>query len=421
VLPIEASPIRDGWVDACDGRIVAFGAGPPGAAVDLGRVAILPALVNAHTHLELSFLRGRVPPSTTFLEWVRTLLRVRREAAAVDPARIVGAAAAAIVEACSSGTGVFGDVANTTATVPLLKAAGVSARVFFEILGFNASDPSALVRAARTTIEAAARHAGAALPAPAAARLSDRVSVSLAPHAPYSVSPALFQSIRADLDAHPDNRTTVHLGESPEEVEFLRTGTGPWRALLGELGVWNDTWCPPATSPARYLNDLGFLGPRVAAVHGVQFTAGDVAVLRARNTAVIVCPRSNRHVGVGLPPLASFYDAGLRVAVGTDSLASVDDLNLFTELAEMRRAAPTVSARRLLESATATGAHVLGLDADHGTLRPGTRADLIAVAVPEGIEDVEDVEEYLVSGLTPDRVSWVTAFDDGLHARGVRA
>jgi cytosine/adenosine deaminase-related metal-dependent hydrolase len=396
-------PVRNGWVECHRGRIVATGRGPAARStgslaedeLDLGSAALLPALVNAHTHLELSVLRGRVPPSSSLPEWVRTLLRVRQETTAADPSAIARAAGEAITEARRAGTGVLGDVANTPITLPLLSAAGVSARVFFELLGFNAPDPPGLVRAARTTIEAVQ----------AATQRSDRVSVALAPHAPYSVSPGLFQAIRADLDAHPHDASSVHLGESPEEVEFIRAGTGPWRALLDELGAWNAGWRPTGTSPVQYLDSMGFLGSRVAVIHGVQFTSADLEILRRRETAVITCPRSNEHVGVGLPPIAAFYAAGLRLAVGTDSLASVADLNLFSELAVMRRAAPAVSARRLLESATAVGAAVLGFAGEHGTLDPGTRADLIAVAVPDEIDDARDVEEYLLTGIRPEQVS----------------
>jgi cytosine/adenosine deaminase-related metal-dependent hydrolase len=231
------------------------------------------------------------------------------------------------------------------------------------------------------------------------------VRVSLAPHAPYSVSPGLFGAIRADLDGHPGQVTTVHLGESPEEVEFIRRGTGPWRALLEELGVWTDAWEPAGTSPVEYLERLGFLDRRVLAVHGVQFDGDDLDRLRSRGMTIVSCPRSNQHVGVGAPPLEAFYAMDVKVAFGTDSLASAPDLNLFSELAEARRLAPRVAARALLESATCRGAAALGFGDDFGTIEGGKRAALIAVRMPA---KVDDVEEYLLSGITPADVSWVS-------------
>jgi cytosine/adenosine deaminase-related metal-dependent hydrolase len=139
-------------------------------------------------------------------------------------------------------------------------------------------------------------------------------------------------------------------------------------------------------------------------VHGVQFLGEDLARLRAIGATLVSCPRSNVHVGVGSPPLEAFYAMDVDVAFGTDSLASVTDLDMFAELAEARRIAPRVPARRLLESATLLGARALRFDADFGSLEPGRRAAVLAVRVPEG---VADVEEYLVSGVPSESVVWL--------------
>ena len=119
---------------------------------------------------------------------------------------------------------------------------------------------------------------------------------------------------------------------------------------------------------------------------------------------MVTCPRSNGHTGAGAPPITEFYEADVRVAVGTDSLASAPDLNVFAELATMRALAPTVPANTLLESATIQGARALGFDADYGTLDPGKLARFIAVDIPGPIDDVE---EYLVSGIQPEQVHWI--------------
>jgi cytosine/adenosine deaminase-related metal-dependent hydrolase len=154
----------------------------------------------------------------------------------------------------------------------------------------------------------------------------------------------------------------------------------------------------------QYLDDCGFLHGRVLAVHGVQMSRHDLARLAAHGTTLVTCPRSNGHTGAGAPPLADFYASGVRVAVGTDSLASAPDLNVFAELATMRALAPHVPAAALLESATREGARALGLDADFGSIEPGKRARLLAVAIPP---DMDDVEEYLLSGIGPEQISWI--------------
>ena len=391
VLPISAPPIRNGFVTLEGARITAVGDRAPADAASLGSVAILPALVNAHTHLELSYLHGRVPPSTSFNDWVMVLMALRRDHP--DPAApaIIEAARHAIAHARASGTGLFGDVSNTLVTVPLLRDAGMAAHVFYELIGFSHPDPVGRVREARAAADAVAINAGG-------------VRVSLAPHAPYSVSAELFIAIRSDVDAHPDSVTTVHLGESAAEVELLRQGSGPARVMLERLGVWSNEWQIPGVSPSEYVAALDFLGADSLVVHGVQFTREDLARVKTAGSPLVSCPRSNAYVGVGAPPLESFYASGVPVAFGTDSLASVADLNMFAELAEARRIAPTVSARELLRSATLTGAQALRYDDDYGSIAAGKRAALIAVRVPP---DVVDVEEYLVAGIEPDAIAWL--------------
>ncbi|MDP2053546.1 MAG: amidohydrolase family protein, partial [Acidobacteriota bacterium] len=280
------------------------------------------------------------------------------------------------------GTVAVGDISNSLASPPLLTAAGLAGIVFHELLGFNDRD-------------------GAGVERTRAARADAVGCVSLAPHAPYSTSPELFQAIRAEVGASACPIMSVHLGESPEETELLATGTGPWRSMLELIGVWRDDWAVPGCGPVEYLDRLGVIDARTLVVHGVQFDDAALARLAAIGATLVTCPRSNQWVGVGLPPIQRFYDSGVPVAIGTDSLASVDDLNLFSELKTMRAIAPGVPASKLLESATLTGARALGLDADLGSLTPGKRAQIIAIELPG---PVDDIEEYLVSGINPARI-----------------
>jgi cytosine/adenosine deaminase-related metal-dependent hydrolase len=403
VLPITEPPLRNGWVAVENGVITGIGRvgapgtpgtlGTRGTTTDLGNVAVLPALVNAHTHLELSYLAGVVPPAAQFLDWIRAVMAARRGYPDARDPVIVSAARTAVAAARASGTGLVGDISNTLVTVPLLQEAGMCAHVFYELLGFNADDPAGRVRTARDAIDGLREPHG-------------DIRLSLAPHAPYSVSPALFGALRRDLDAHPDGVSTVHLSESGDEVEFIASGSGGWRELLAGLNVWSSAWQPPGLSPVAYLADLGFLDRRVLAVHAVQCGDDDLERLRALGTTVVSCPRSNRYVGVGDPPLDKFYAAGVDVAFGTDSLASVADLNMFAELAVARRLAPRVAARLLLESATLCGARALGFGGMFGSIEPGKRAALVAVRLPA---HVDDVEEYLVSGVQPGDITWLNA------------
>ena len=393
VVPIAGAPLRDGWVAVDRGRVAAVGRGRPPAVSEtrhLGSVAILPGLVNAHTHLELSYLRDRVPPAREFVAWIRSVVAARRQQSDAGTGEIVQGIEEGIAESLRHGTALVGDISNTLATFAPLAASRLGGVVFYELIRFNAPDPEGFVEDACRRISA--------LPD------AEQVRASLAAHAPYSVAPLVFNAIRRTLDRDPSVRCSVHLSESPEEVEFIRTGGGAWRAFLEDVGAWDERWRPPGGSPAQFLDENGFLDERVLAVHGVQMTAEDLARLAARRTPLVTCPRSNGHTGAGAPPLVDFYASGVRVAVGTDSLASAPDLSVFAELATMRELAPSVPASQLLDSATRQGARALGFEADYGTIEPGKRARLLAVTIPEGSNDVE---EYLVSGIQPHDIAWL--------------
>jgi cytosine/adenosine deaminase-related metal-dependent hydrolase len=394
LLPVSQPPIRDAWLRTEGGRIIAFGHSRPGDftaddEIDLGDVAVLPGLVNAHTHLELSWTRGRIPESSDFNAWIRKIIDLKVEAAEHGEA-VDAAIDEAIREARAFGTAVVGDVTNTLATSRQLIAHRLPAMIFHELLGFRSEDARHLMEEAVARLQR--------VPA------SELVRHALAPHAPYSVSPALLGLIRASLQDDPSARSTVHLGEGSAEIEFLREGTGPCRAGLERMGKWDPSWVSPRSGPVEYLDSMGFLNDRVLVVHGVQFTAAELKRLAALGATVVTCPRGNIRTGAGTPPIEDFFDAGVRVAVGTDSLASVPDLNVFAELEEMRRLAPAVPARMLIESATIAGARSLGFDADFGTTDPGKRDALIAVQL-DGY--VPNIEEYLVSGIDRAQISWI--------------
>ena len=376
-------PIAGGVVTVDRDVITAVGEYGGGDVEDLGTVAILPGLVNAHTHLELSWMRGQVPPNPSMPAWAASLMALRRTVSHEPPEPI----ADAVVEARRSGTCLVGDVTNTFATFAPLLDSDLSAMLFRELLGFGVQDPAPLL-------------------AEVSAQIADLTPIAwlratVVPHAPYSVSPALLQAIAQASRGRP---LSVHLAESAQEVQFLADGTGEWRTLLESLGVWNPSWTAPGCGPVEYLARLGLVDANLLAVHGVHFTDADLSRLAAAGATVVACPRSNRWTGAGEPPIDRFYASGVRVAVGTDSLASVADLNVFAELAEIRRLAPAVPASRLLDSATRSGARALGFDDELGGIEVGKRAQLLAVRLPP---DTADVEEYLVSGVEPADVQWL--------------
>src|SRR4051794_1085775 len=192
ILPISEPPIRDGWIAVDRGRVVALGAAgkrvlADGATVvDLGDVAVMPGLVNAHTHLELSYLRDEVPPASQFVTWIRAVMKARRERPNPSGQEILAAIAAALQESLACGTAIVGDISNTLVTFEPLTRSKLAAVVFYELIRFNAPDPVGVVSAAVSQLHALAP--------------TERVRPSLAAHAPYSVAPLVLRAIRDAVD-----------------------------------------------------------------------------------------------------------------------------------------------------------------------------------------------------------------------------
>lgn len=392
ILPVASPPVRDGWVSVNDGRVAAVGEGrAPAPATDLGEVVLLPGLVNAHTHVELSWMAGLVPPAASMDAWIRTLMQVRRAGpaggAAVREAEVVATMTRAVSQMRGAGTVLVGDITNTLASVPVLERGGCDAAIFHEILGFSPVDPAGMVRDAWKRVNERPPET------------TSEVVFSVVGHAPYSTAPALF----AEIAAHHQGPAplSVHLAESLEEVEFLHTGGGPIKKMLKALGVWDEAWETPRCGPVEYLKRIGYLQIGTLLVHCVHLTAAELDDVRDAGAVIVTCPRSNVWVGGGVPPVSRFYGAGVPVAIGTDSLASNDTLNMFDELAALRRLAPEVNAARLLESATRVGAEALGFGEHYGSITAGRWARFATVALPPHIGSrAEDVEEYLVSGVS---------------------
>lgn len=417
VLPIAAPVLYRGWidVDAARGEILAVGAAgasspaPPDRTLDLGDAAILPGLVNAHTHLELSHMAGKVPPASSFVAWVRAMLGVRL-GGQTTVGEVVDAVTRAIATAEATGTAAIGDIGNTDAAIGPLAASSLAGVHFREALGFRAADAGRIAN--EIGLEARL----------AQARLLEvgctRINASVAPHAPYSTSAPLIRALSVGrprggtqayvpspkphvaherADGHTEWEalpiSSIHLGESPEELEFLATGSGPFRALLTDLGSWDPEWEPPGLGPVAYLQELGALHRDLLVVHGTQLTRPELDVLAGVGATLVLCPRSNSWVGAGVPPVQEAFASGVRVAIGTDSLASVEDLNLFAELAHLRQVAPRVPAASLIRAATLGGARALGCDR-LGMLAPGATSRAVVRTPPA---DVADVEEWLVA------------------------
>lgn len=358
-----AAPIEDGALLVAGGRIIAVGGysalrASAAETIDYGDAVILPPLVNAHCHLELSNFPqwARACNETTapasFVGWIRRLIRVRRTLGA-DP--VPAAVTTGIHQLLAAGTGAVGDILTTPAALAPLLASPLYGRIFFETIGL---EEERFVPALETALTAARF-------------LQSPLRGGLSPHSTYTVSDRHLQ--RAISTGLP---LAIHCAESAEESLFLREGRGPIADELYPAAGWPLPARAPGRSPVAWLAVHGALGPQTLLIHGVQVDADDVARIAGSGARVVLCPRSNARLGVGIAPVGLYKKAGVPLALGTDSLASNDSLSLWDELAFARTVYPELSPGELLAIATRGGAQALGLAQGMGELTAGSGAHL---------------------------------------------
>jgi aminodeoxyfutalosine deaminase len=345
-----------------------------GPVVDHGPGVIMPALVNAHTHLSLCALAARIDPSRGFVPWVRDLIRIREETA---PEMVSTSAEHAAGAVKSYGTGMVAEVGPFFPGAGALQAAGLEGIVFGEILG---SDPRLPV-----------------LPDD-----QEGLCFSYAGHALHTTAAGVLRSLKGVTMAR-NKPFSLHLAESEAEDEFLGSGRGQWAELLDSRGIDYSSWGPWGERPVARVQRLGLLGPGTVAVHALRVTQREMAVLASSGTSVCVCPRSNLALHGELPDIEAMWEHGLAPALGTDSLASVPSLSLFDEMAFVASHYSGLHPGDILAMATVHGGLALGR-ADLGSLGVGSPAKLLYAALTANSSD--EAAWKLVSNQF-DRLEWL--------------
>ncbi|WP_248360811.1 amidohydrolase family protein [Anaeromyxobacter oryzae] len=330
---------------------------------------ILPALVNAHLHLELSHMKGWVAGGEGLPAWIQLFVAARPRTREGEPEQAMAMAAEDLVRA---GVAAVGDITNTLASLRPLAEAGIAGTLFHEVFGFAPSRFEASLAAAR------AARAAAGAPPPG-------LRIVESPHAIYSTGAAALEAL---LRGGPGS---LHLAEDPAERDFCATeGGGAFGRMYASLGAHFEELRVAGRSPVAAV--AAHLRPHHLAVHCVDLDDEDVALLAATGATVVLCPRSNSYIVGRLPRLEALLAAGVPLAVGTDSLASSPSLAPLAELALLWREHPAVPAARLLPLAW-NGAAV---GASHvGRLVPGAAPGVLAA--PFDVARVDDPFEYVVS------------------------
>ena len=385
LIPVQGPPIEHGalLIDS-DGRILAVG---PDVSVPrpvdtpaekFDDAVILPGLINTHTHLELTGFEHRVP-EREFTAWIR---RLRDLKATRSSAEYVEAARRGVASCFASGVTTIADTGDSGAVIKALVEAGGSGVAYQEVFGPHPG---------QTEESLAGLQARADELRPLT---TDRVSIGVSPHAPYTVSGPLFRAV-SDWARSERLPVAVHVAESPAESDLLLQGAGPFADAWRARGIPLPS--PAGRTPIRWLAEHGVLSERTLCIHAVQLDGGDIGRLADSGAAVAHCPLSNRAHGHGGAPLEVLLESGIRVGLGTDSVVSVGRLDLLAEARAAAVLAPSVDADDLIELCTLSAARALGLDSHTGSLLPGKWADCTIVRIPSNTRRTA-AEQVLASG-----------------------
>jgi 5-methylthioadenosine/S-adenosylhomocysteine deaminase len=366
---MTAAPVPNGTVAVEGNRIAYVGTrahAPPGEDRELGSAILLPGLVNAHTHLELTVMRGFLE-GLAFRDWIVTLQRAKL--AVLDTDRLLDSVRAGIAEGLRNGITCYADTCDSGVALRAMREVGVRGIMYQEVFGPEPEQCDESMAALAEKITAHRGHEDALR------------AIGVSPHAPYTVSDALYERV-ARYASDENLPIAVHIAESAAEQALVCDGAGPFADGWRRRGI---PTAPRARSPIELLARLGVLGSRTLAIHCVQATEPDIASLASSDTAVAHCPISNAKLGHGIAPISDLMRAGLRIGLGSDSMASNNRMHLLEEarsavLAQnVRQSSPcALTAEDALAMATIGGAKALGLDDRIGSLEPGKEADLAA-------------------------------------------
>jgi len=372
LLPISSAPLQGGAIAFEDGIIKAVGtlddlrrsiAAP---VLEYPDHALLPGLVNAHTHLDLTHFQAwqlrkdlQYTPRT-FVDWIIQVIKIKRT---LQLEEMTASLREGLDISLQAGTTMVGDILSDLRLLPAYCDTALSGRIYLEMIG---QEPPHIINS--DELQGRLRE------------VPDRFHAGVAPHAPFTVSADYFSAIVTSARSC-GVPITMHLAESREEMAFFHDSTGRIATELYPFVNWGAYLPPPLrTTPVSWVDAAGGFGPDFLAVHSVHVNSSDARIIKESGAAVVLCPRSNQRLDVGRAPIPLFKSLDIPMALGTDSLASNDSLSLWDEMRFLLELYPDIlTPADLLRMGTLNGARAIGLGMEAGSLEPGKRADFLLV------------------------------------------